>query len=238
MRIRELLPVLMLIGILLMIMRIPAGNAASQTSINSAIEKGLAYLNSTQASAGHWGDYTGACTAMAVLAFENAPNNHFGWNSTEPYNTTVQKGLDWLFSNTVVQPLSNQTAGNPDTNGNGLGIYLQDGTGQVIYETPMMLMAIVASQAPTNVTTTGPTNVIGRTYHDIAVDIVDYLAWAQNEGPNGRGGWRYGPNYSSSDNSVSQWPVLGLMAAELWGINAPTWVKSELLNYCIRKKPV
>jgi hypothetical protein len=235
-RIRELIAVFMLAGILLMNVRMPLANATSQTSINTAITKGLAYLNSTQAPDGHWGPYYQvACTAMAVLSYENAPNNHFGWNLTDPYSTTVQKGLDWLFSDAAIQTLSNKTlvngtVVNPDTNGNGIGIcWLSDG--EPLYETPMVLIAIVASQAPTNVTTTGIPNIIGRTYHDIATDIVDYLAWAQDIGPYGRGGWRYGPQYSSSDNSVGGWPVMGLMAAELWGIPAPTFVKSELLNW-------
>jgi hypothetical protein len=231
-KIKIILP-LMLVATLLLGLRMPTGNAASQLDINIAIEKGLAWFASVQASDGSWGGYTGASTAMAVLSFENAPNNHFGWNLTDPYHTTVQKGLDWLFAHAVVQAIGVQAAGDPDSNGNTIGIYLYDGSGQVIYETPMMLMAIIASQAPTNVTTTGPANVIGRSYHDIAVDIVDYLAWGQNEYVNGRGGWRYGPNYAGSDNSVSQWPVLGLMAAELWGITAPAFVKSELLNYWI-----
>jgi hypothetical protein len=231
MRIIDLVAVFMLAGIILTNVRIPVGTAASQTDINNAIEKGLAYLNSTQASDGHWGDGWNpvASTAMAVLSFENAPNNHFGWNLTDPYHTTVQKGLDWLFAGANVQPIGVQPAGDPDSNGNGIGIYFSDG--QPVYETPMALMAIVGTQAPTNVTTTGPANVVGRTYHDITVDIVDYLAWAQNEGPTGRGGWRYSPNYGDSDNSVSQWPVLGLMTAELWGITASAFVKSELLNY-------
>jgi hypothetical protein len=240
-RIMELIAVFILAGILLMNVRMPLANAASQTSINTAIQNGLKYLNSTQAPDGSWGSsgsitgYPVACTAMAVLAFENAPNSHFGWNLTDPYSTTVQKGLDWLFSDAAIQTLSNKTlvdgtVVNPDTSGDGIGIYWAS-DGQPIYETPMVLLAIVASQAPTNVTTTGPTNVIGRTYHDIATDIVDYLAWAQDIGPYGRGGWRYGPQYSSSDNSVGGWPVMGLMAAELWGIPAPAFVKSELLNW-------
>ena len=54
----------------------------------------------------------------------------------------------------------------------------------------------------------------------------------RNESGGGRGGWRYGANYSDSDNSVAQWPVLGLIAAEQWGIYAPDWVKSEL-NYWV-----
>jgi len=210
--------------------RMPTAYAASQVDINIAIEKGLTYLNNTQDAAGHWGWYAVATTATAVLAYENAPNNHFGWNLSDPYHTTVQKGLDWLFGVAAIQSIAVQPAGDPDSNGNGIGIYFPS-DGNPIYETPMVLLAIVASQTPAAVTTTGPANVIGRTYYDIAVDIVDYLAWAQNENGAGRGGWRYWPNYGDSDNSLSQWPVLGLMAAELWGINAPAFVKSELLDY-------
>ncbi len=66
------------------------------------------------------------------------------------------------------------------------------------------------------------------TFRDVIVDAVDYLAWAQSEHTKMRGGWRYYPN-TSSDNSVSQWPVLALGAAEEeWGIYAPDWVKDEL----------
>jgi len=70
------------------------------------------------------------------------------------------------------------------------------------------------------------------TYYDVMVDVVDWLAWGQGDSLTGRGGWNYGPNYSYGDNSVAQWPVLGLIAAEQWGINAPAFVKSEL-NYWI-----
>jgi hypothetical protein len=61
-------------------------------------------------------------------------------------------------------------------------------------------------------------------------DLVDWAAFAQVEPSQGvyRGGWRYHANYSTSDNSTAQWPVLGLIAAEQWGIFAPAWVKSEL----------
>ena len=166
---------------------------------------------------------------MAVLAFENA--GHYGWNATDPYKTTVQKGLDWLFSQGQNITLSNQTAGNPDTNGNGIGIYWNN-DGLPIYETPMVLMAIVGSQAPTNVTSAGPLGI--RTYRNIAVDIVDFIAFAQNDQNNAyRGGWGYNENEESwADNSNSNWPVVGLLTAQLWGINAPAFVKSEL-NYWV-----
>jgi hypothetical protein len=229
-----LLVALLSIGILLSAINVPSASAATQTDINTAIAKGLAYLASIQAGDGHWGgSYWIACTSMAVLAFEN-DGYHAGDGSI--YATNVAKGLDYLLANGYTQPIGAQPAGNPDTNGNGFGIYFNDPWGQVTYQTPMVLMALVGSQTPNAVATTGPVNVIGRTYHDIVVDIVDYLAWGQNDYGNGRGGWRYSPNYDgsqNSDNSISQWPTLGLMTAELWGINAPAFVKSELLNYWI-----
>ena len=237
--IKRVFSLIMVFSILLstFVVLVPKAFAASQVDINAAIEKGLVNLNGTQASDGHWGGgwYPVACTAMAVLSFENAPNSHYSWNLTDPYSTTVQKGLDWLFAQAGVQVLSNQTAGNPDTNGNGIGIYFS--TGDTVYQTPMVLMAIVASgnqsQGRVEIATTGPANVAGRSYYNITVDIVDWLAWAQNEAGTGRGGWRYDPNSADSDNSNTQWPVLGLMAAELWGINAPAFVESELLNYWV-----
>jgi hypothetical protein len=69
------------------------------------------------------------------------------------------------------------------------------------------------------------------TYQAVLTDMVDWIAWAQVDGGNGEGGWRYGffDNASGdADNSVSQWPVLGLVAAEQWGISAPQYVKDEL----------
>ena len=63
---------------------------------------------------------------------------------------------------------------------------------------------------PDELAATGPAEVIGRSYNDIVQDVVEALAWGQN----GNGGWRYDPNYGSSDNSVSQWPVIGLAAAK------------------------
>jgi len=133
-------------GMIISSARMPTTYAASQVDINIAIEKGLAYLATTQAADGHWGGYYYvASTAMAVLSYENAPNNHFAWNLSDPYHTNVQKGLDYLFANAYVQTIGVQPAGDPDTNGNGKGIYFYDPWGQTVYQTPMALMAIVAS---------------------------------------------------------------------------------------------
>jgi hypothetical protein len=106
-----------------------------------------------------------------------------------------------------------------------------------MYETPMVLMAIIASNARTN-TTSGLLGVL--TYYVLAEEIVSYIAWAQNSNATylqeygygyWLGGWRYYPQSLVSDNSVSGWPVLGLLAAQLWGISAPSWVKTELAQW-------
>jgi hypothetical protein len=61
---------------------------------------------------------------------------------------------------------------------------------------------------------------------DVVKDIVDYISWSQVDGGNQRGSFGY-TSSSGGDNSNSQWPILGLLAAGEWDIYAPTWVASE-----------
>jgi len=61
----------------------------------------------------------------------------------------------------------------------------------------------------------------------------DNIVWATSMGsggdPNRVGGWRYSPNYTDSDNSVTQWPIMGLDTAEAkWGIKIADFVKDRL----------
>ncbi len=211
--------------------------------VNAAIEDGLRFLYLQQLANGRWdyGAYDASTTAMAVLTFED--NRHLPTDDYDEdiYAEYVQAGLDFLFTTFYSTSVPVQGAGDPEeaapgnTDHNGIGIGVS--SGRNCYETGMAMMAIVGSgplgsPAPDLVATTGPANVIGRTYRDIVIDMVDWCAWAQVEPNRGihRGGWRYTPNYSSSDNSVAQWPAIGLEAAETnWGIAAPSFVKSELL---------
>ncbi len=218
---------------------ISTSRGATQAAINTSILNGLLYLNSTQASNGEWGAgwYPVASTAMAVLAFENG--GHYGWNASDPFSSTVQNGLNWLISQGQNITLSEQTAGNPDTSGTGIGIEWM-GDGYPTYETSMALLAIIGSDAKTNVTLPGPLGV--RTYQAIAKDTVDYLCFSQvnpvlnSTGQNTNleaGGWTYGTDndnsYSAySDQSNTGWPVFALAGAELWGIYPPQWVLNEL----------
>ncbi len=215
-----------------------------QEDINESIAKGLEYLNSTQTRGGvndgSWepGYYSGmASTALALLCFENNGHLPDGDPGTDPYVDVVRRGLDYLLSKLIRINIGLQTHGDPDTNGNGYGLYAP---GQENYEQGMIIMALVASgnknaiATPTWPGRTFIPEVNGRTYGDIVRDLVDFTAWGQCDSNVGRGGWRYDPYNNAagtSDNSVSPWNILGLHSAELWGINAPAFVKTELRDY-------
>jgi hypothetical protein len=207
--------------------------AATPQQIQDAIDAGLPWLAGQQQANGSWDGYVGP-TGLAVLKFETHAM-FMGMSPLDPgyiYAANVQKGLDYIFSQAIVYPLSIQPAGDPDTNGNGIGIGAWN-YGEPMYECGIATMAVSASGAPDTLTTTGPVNVIGRTYKDVAQDMVDYLAFAQNEGS---GGWTYGPNGSGGDNSVSGYVTLGLSYAEAsppygFDLVIPGFVRTQLSNW-------
>jgi hypothetical protein len=200
-----------------------------------AIDKGLWWLHKDiqrYANSGDWseGGYSVTLTGCAVLAFENNSHLPNGNPTKDPYVEDVTRGLIHLFSQLVVQPIAEgpqSPYGDPDTNGNGIGISIN--SNRYTYEIGPAMLAIAASTTPEALTVTGPANVSGRTYRDILTDMVDMCAWGQNDTGAGRGGWRYTWNYGDSDNSVTQWPILGIEAAQdNWGIQPPSFVKREL----------
>jgi len=213
----------------------PKAEAATQTEIDAAIQKGLAWLATQQNTDGSFGpnSYPNtnpvAYTAAAVLAFEN--EGHFPGGGTE-YSDEVERGLDFIFGYARINAISVQPHGDPDTNGNGTYVsFWDDNYSRQVYETGMVMQAIVASNTPDRTVTTGL--CAGWTYREVMEDLVDWAAFGQVDYGSGRGGWRYYANYSNSDNSTAQWPVLGLVAAEQWGIFAPDFVKEELSDYWI-----
>ena len=209
----------------------PTGYGATQAQIDQAIDDGLAWLATQQNANGSFGSgYPLAYTAAAVLAFENE-GNFPGGGST--YSTEVEKGLDYILANASSIPIGMQPAGDPDSNDNGIGICWQsDGRNREVYETGMIMQTLVASSSPAREVTVGP--FTGKTYKQVMQDVVDWAAFGQADSGNARGGWHYWANLGTADNSTAQWPVLGLVAAEQWGISAPQFVKDELnlwINY-------
>lgn len=239
------------LSILLLISMLPA-YVASVTPVEKeeAIEKGLAWLATQQDTAtGAWSldYYPVTLTAFAVVKF--AHHKHATGDAT--YDCNVTAGLEYLLSepnafavnitdDLIINPGHWTGPGTPDTNGNDLGIYFQD-TGthgpRPIYHTGPVMMALEAAGQcgfidPEDTIPIGSDpDIAGKTYREIMEDMVDYYAWAQNEVGNARGGWQYTPNAGSSDNHVSQFAVMGLIAAEAWEIYVPAWVKTELEDH-------
>lgn len=230
--------------------------ASANNGKEEAIEKGLEWLADQQdPTTGAWNlDYWPvASTAFAVLKFE-----HHAKYTREPsidpfdpayeYSDNIVKGWNYIFNHSYDIDIDPQWNGthllDPDVNRvNGKGIYFMSpgSDNRPLYEVGIVMMALEASCHPERVVEYG--NHAGLNYSTVMKDTVDYVAWAQNDWPNaGRGGWRYGaydngtisgPGWGGphSDNSVSQWPVLGLMSAEEWSIYAPDWVRTELLHH-------
>jgi hypothetical protein len=102
--------------------------------------------------------------------------------------------------------------------------------GQTGYETPICAMALISDGDYNRVITCGDEGLRGKTRRDVIQDIIDFIAFAQTDTGNARGGWRYEAN-TAADMSVTQWPVFAMMAAEeAVDINPPGWVRDELLN--------
>ncbi|QYZ65326.1 MAG: hypothetical protein OI74_04600 [Gammaproteobacteria bacterium (ex Lamellibrachia satsuma)] len=216
------------------------------TEINVAIDEGLWYLHQTQSrrvedgyDVGYWtSNARASATASALQAF--LVNGHLETSShhEDPYAETVMRGFRQLFRDLGSVDIAVQTYGEPDTNGNGIGIQTGQSSiingrssssgGQPIYQGGQVMDAIASSGTPLARSITGGTNVNRRAYFDILTDMADQYAWGQTEQGSG-GGWRYGWN-NSIDNSAAQWGAVGLLAAEdVFGIPVSQWVKERNL---------
>ena len=231
--------------------------ARADNGKEEAIAKGLEWLAAQQDdTTGAWNldYYPVASTAFAVLKFEHHAKKILEidpFDDTYTYKANIVAGLKYIFEHAVCVDINDEPADNPDVNlVNGMGVYFMSPAAsewweRPMYETGIVMMALEASCHPEFEVDVLLSCVHNWTYLDVMKDTVDYVAWAQNDEPNpGRGGWRYGayddgtisgpglfPDGKDSDNSVSQWPVLGLMAAEAWDVYAPDWVGTELENH-------
>lgn len=211
-------------------------HGATDVQKRAAIDKGLEYLAQTQQTSGKW-VYSGgvedvAATGAALLAFLEegyGPGQDVVFGTTH-YGDIVGDGLGYLFSQAQPYAIGPQPAGNPDTNGNGVGVKFVPGgnNNRDTYVTGLALPAVTraAQMNPGLNVPTGP--LAGQSYAQVIQDTVDYLAYGQNDGGVARGGWRYYANYGDSDNSTAQWPPIGLLYAQAAGATIPPFVQGEL----------
>jgi hypothetical protein len=240
-----------------------ATRAATETDIENAIKLGVAYLAANQNPDGSWPHtfYWGepvAYTGLAVLKLEQYAYEQGYASPFDPaylYHQNVEDGLNYIFKVLLTQNIGPQdhTAGatgtvdNPDSNGNGLGVYGHGSTYPFdVYDTGIVLSAVSASGTPDRVVSVIGSLVDGWKYSKVAQDMADWLAWAQSDSddsrqlvPAGEGGWSYGAmdntgigtNGYGPDNSNSGYAVLGLAYAASFGCTVPDWVKTELKAY-------
>jgi hypothetical protein len=205
-----------------------------QTEVNVAIDEGLWKLHKDMyrwdSGATLYGDWRNWSTWYSlqganINAFE--VNGHLeSGDPGNPYVETVQRAMHRLFELIHDTAIGLQHSDNPDTNGNDIGIRVWQDDGHDLYQSGMVMDAIVASGTPNAIAPTGPTNVIGRKYKEIVQDMLDWYAYCQSDNWDIGGAWRYSCN-QDPDNSASQWGAIGLIAAERnWNITIPAWVKT------------
>jgi len=222
-------------------------------TVGSVINDGVSWLVNQQNPDGSWGSkYPVAQTAFAVLKLEeHAVDPKYGYGLPSPfdprypYREHVEKGLNYIFAHAYIMDISMQPAGDPDTNGNGKGVYFVswDWDYERTYQTAVAMMAIAGSRAPDRVVGVTGSPVDGWTYMDVLQDAVDYLAFGQNDADWARGGWSYYENdvwwdewfwwwWWRSDQSCTGWATFGLGFAESpaykFACTIPAFVKTEL----------
>lgn len=214
-----------------------------EVRVNRAIDNALWYLHTNMirttydgVDIGYYPALSLGAAGMAAQAWAIQGHKINGNYDSNPYVEDVRRTLNACLLLTYTLPISSQPAGDPDTNGNGIGLY--SSLQSQMYETGIVLMALANSGDPEMEADAGlpNTDVAGWSIRKIVQDMTDFLAYGQNEASSFRGGWRYEPNFTSSDMSVTQWPVIGLEASEFNPdfhdlIDVPGWVKTELRDY-------
>jgi len=222
--------------------------AVTEEEIEDAIELGIDWLASQQNIDGSWGWNSEAIGTTGLvliklqdLAYELDFDSPF--DPDYPYSDNVIDGWEYLFSvdgdgnplKATSVTLSTQTAGDPDTNNNGIGIRFGTVDYRMTYSTGICLMAIESSGTPgrsCGIDFDGDTNI--DSFFEVAQDAADWLAYGQVDSGMFRGGWYYDAvdnGAGQSDNSNGGYAVLGLAAAEGMGCIVPDWVKTELEVY-------
>ena len=219
--------------------------------VNMAVEKGLLWIyrnqTTTDTNTTYWsysaGEYNIAAAGFSVLAMEE--NGHYMYNDyrTDIYAETVRKGLNWLVGDNngsanynsycTIASITAQACGNPDSNGNGKGVYLYDGVYANAIGTAAILMAQPSAQAASNTIIASGT-LAGYSYFKLAQDIFDQYSYCQGD-TTYVGGWRYSMSladspgqYSELDGSAQQWPNINFAVAKArWGLSPAQWVIDE-----------
>jgi hypothetical protein len=167
-------------------------------------------------------------TSLALIAYEAAG---YSIDSNNPYSEDMRRALHYILSTCDYQMIGEQYRGDPDSNGNSIGLVCMHLKSHTNYEAGLSLAAVASLRDSSYVSTVGGPFVYRRNLKDISQDMIDWLVWAQNENiaeAGGHGAWYYTENSKEGDMSVTQWPIFGILIAESnLGLSAPEWIKEE-----------
>ncbi len=198
---------ILMVAILLLL--VSAARPATPEAIETAINKGVAWLVAQQKVDGSWGTWEQvAQTGLAVVKLQDRAREL----GTAEYDDAIQDGLDYILSRATINPAGYD------------GVCFSTG-GHETYSTGIAMMAIANEGDLGRVVSGGPLN--GWTYDQVLQGNVDFFADSQNPD----GGWRYNPFPQESDQSNTGYAVLGLSYAKNAGIPIPDSIEIGLLNW-------
>jgi hypothetical protein len=223
--------------------------------------RGLTWLYKNQKDDGYWDGETEKCgnhefagTGIALCAYLIYGHSVYDpQGEKDIFTKTVNDGIYWILKNiTTNMNTSNNPPYSSDINNDDkmYGVTYEITHGNM-YDNGIVMLAFGASKnsarEKAKIKDLYPdlaSKYGDATYKDFLSNLVDFASYAQQDSTatSWEGGWRYYANYYNSfasrydsDLSVTQWPVLGLIAIEdVWGIKAPDFVKNRLLRYIRR----
>ncbi|MFO1328075.1 MAG: PEP-CTERM sorting domain-containing protein [Rubrivivax sp.] len=213
--------------------------AATHDEINAAIDKGLAYLATSQQGSGYWafGGFEPAATGAAAFAMLSQKGQ---WDAgvSADYQARVDKAVGYLLSTATRVNVSARNDGVAICPGGGTcsAVYWSAAGDEDTYTTGLIAPALALyGKANPNAVATTTGALAGMTWQQIAQGIVNTFAASQSTGNQGvlRGGWRYSlaSGVYDSDMSTTQWAAIAMLYSQQLGATVPGVVKTDLANF-------
>jgi hypothetical protein len=192
----------------------PQKPPASPEEVQRALTKALDWLVSKQTKDGSWGRYPQAYTGLSIMAFVGAKCVQ------KDYSANLKAALDFLKSKYTPSEKYPEGSRNAAMRGGSFDT-------QEMYQHAISTLAVIEALVDLNDESLEP----------IAREAVQLIIRSQNTehkpetlgGPiktdsRHYGGWRYGPDSTDSDLSVTGWQILALKAAVNAGFSVPDYV--------------
>ena len=192
----------------------PQKPPATEEEVRQALTKALDYLASIQRKDGSWERYEQAYTGLSIMAFIGAKCVQ------KDYSANIKAGLKYLASKFTPRSKYAEGSREADYRGGSFGT-------EEMYQHAIATLGVIEALADLNDESLEP----------IAREAVELILRSQNTEqkpetlrgpakPDSRafGGWRYGPDSTDSDISVTGWQILALKAAVNAGFVIPDHV--------------